>query len=87
MGSARNKAAQPARFLSGATLQLQVTEVLLLPQLGLDHILLLHREALRLGDLQQLLKIERLLQPQRQFGLLTCMGEKGVELCERQETT
>ena len=51
-----------------------------------DHVLLLHRKTLCLGDLQQVFKVERLLQPRRQLGLLACVGEEGVELFERQGT-
>ena len=68
-------------------MQFLIAEVLFLAQLGRDHILLIHGKPFRLGDLQQLLKIERLLQTRQQMGLLARMGQKGIELFERQKIT
>lgn len=87
MGSAGNEGAQAPCFLTGAALQFLIAEVLVLAQLCGDHVLLTHGKPFRLGDLQQLLEIERLLQARPQMGLLACMGQKGIELFERQKIT
>jgi hypothetical protein len=87
MGLAGNEGAQTPCFLTGAALEFLIAEVLFLAQLGRDHILLIHGKPFRLGDLQQLLKIERLLQARQQMGLLARMGQKGIELFERQKIT
>jgi len=83
MGSTRNEAAQAARLLSSPALQFRITEVLLFPQLRLDHVVLDQGEAFSLGDLQQLLQIQRLLQTLRQMGLLAGVSKEGIELFER----
>jgi len=83
MGSTRNEAAQAARLLPSPALQFRITEVLLFTQLRLDHVVLAQGEAFGLGDLQQLLQIQRLLQTLRQMGLLAGVSEEGVELFER----
>jgi hypothetical protein len=75
--------AQPARLLSGPALQLRIAEVLLFPELRLDHVVLAHGEAFGLGDLQQVIQIQRLLQTLRQMGLLAGVRKEGIELFER----
>jgi hypothetical protein len=87
MRSARNKGAQAPCFFAGAALQFLIAQVLFLAQLGSDHILLIYRKPFRLGDLEQLLHIERLLQTRPQMGLLARMDQKGIELFERQKMT
>ena len=87
MRSARNKRAQTPCFLTGAALQFLIAEVLFFAQLCGDHVLLTHGKAFCLGDLQQLLEIERLLQARQQMGLLARMGQKGIQLFERQKIT
>jgi hypothetical protein len=83
MGSTGNEAAQAARLLTGSALQLRIAEMLLFPQLRLDHVVLAHSEAFGLGNLQKLLQIQGLLQKLRQMGLFACVGEESVELFER----
>lgn len=83
MGSTGDETAQPARLLTSPALQLCIAEVLLLPQLRLDHVVLAQGEAFGLGDLQQLLEIQGLLQTLRQMGLLAGVSKEGVELFER----
>ena len=87
MGSTGNKGAQAPCFLTGAALQFLIAEAFFFAQLCSDHILLIHGKPFRLGDLQQLLKIERLLQTRQQMALLARMGQKSIELFERQKMT
>ena len=65
-------------------MQFLIAEAFVLAQLSSDYILLRQGKAFRLGDLQQLLKIKRLLQTRQQVGLPARMGQKGIELFERQ---
>jgi hypothetical protein len=83
MGLTGDEAAQAARLLTSPALQLGIAEVLLFPQLRLNHVVLAHRKAFGLGDLQKLLQIQGLLQALRQMGLLAGVGEESVELFER----
>lgn len=83
MGSTGNEAAQAACLLTGPALQLRIAEVLLFPQLRLDHVVLAHREAFDLGDLEKLLKIQGLLQARSEMGLLARVSEERIELFER----
>lgn len=79
--------AQPAGFFTGPALQFGIAQMRFLTQLRLNHVLLAERKALRLGELQQILQIQRLLQSLRQLGLLAGVGEEGVELLERHRQT
>ncbi len=79
--------AQPAGFFASPALQLGVAEVRLLAQLRLNHVLLIQRKALGLGELQQVFQIQRLLQALRQLRLLAGMGEERIELLERHRQT
>lgn len=87
MGSAGNEGAQAPCFLTGAALQLLIAEVLVLAELRGDYVLLTHGKPFCLGDLQELLEIEGMLQARQQMGLLARMGQKGIELFERQKIT
>ena len=60
--------------------------MLFLAHLRSDHILFRYRETCSLRELQQLIELKRLLQTGCQLRLAAGMGEKGIELFERQAT-
>ena len=83
MESTGNETAQPACLLAGSALQLSITEVRFFPQLRSDHVVLAHHKPFGLGDLQELLKIQWLLQARGELRLLARVSEESVELFER----
>jgi hypothetical protein len=74
---------QPARFFTGAALQILIAEPVLFAHLSRDHIRFLHRKSLRCGQGQQVFQVERVLQLFRQLGLGAGVRQEGVELFER----
>jgi len=77
--------AQPARLLAGPALELGITEGLLGPDLGGDHIRLLHCKTGLAGQGQKGLQIERVgvvVELARQLGIPIGMGQEGIELLQ-----